>query len=52
MKNYSIISKAFKRFYSSAAIIIEELTAEISSIAAKNLHFHRNLSILRGVHVY
>jgi len=52
MNNYSIISKAFKRFYSSAAIVVEDLTAEISSIAAKYLHFHRNLSILRAVHVY
>jgi len=46
------MSKAFKQFYSSAAIIIEGLMAEISSIAAKYLHFHRNLSIQRAVHVY
>lgn len=52
MNNYSIMSMAFKRFYSSAAIVIEELTAEISSIAAKYLHFHRNLSIQHAVHAY
>ena len=52
MNSYFVMYWAFKRFYSSAVIVIIELKGETNFIAAKNLHFHQNQSIQHASHAY
>jgi hypothetical protein len=43
---------AFRRFNSSAVIVIIKLKEETNFIAAKNLHFHQNQSNQHASHAY
>lgn len=52
MNSLAIMSKAFKRFYSSATDAIIELMEETSSVTATSLHFRQNRSIQHAVRVY